>query len=63
MTRKDYVKIAAAINGVRSGYSPHWNPNLFRAVDDVAKELARVLEADNSRFDKGRFLAACGVPA
>lgn len=63
MTKKDCVKIAAAINNVRSGYSPHWNPNLFRAVDDVAKEIARVCEADNAGFDRKRFLATCGVPA
>ena len=61
MTRKDYVSIAAAVAVVRDSYSFNWNPNLFRALDDVAKQLAVHLAQDNPRFDRARFLKACGV--
>jgi hypothetical protein len=51
MTRKDYVMIAEVF--ARS------------AGDDLAKlialNLADKLAEDNPRFDKARFLTACGV--
>lgn len=62
MTRKDYVRIAAALTKVRSGYRPNCRGNLFRALNDTARELADELAADNPRFDRERFLAACDVP-
>ncbi len=61
MTRKDYVAIARAISDQRNAYQPNWDPNLFRALNDVSRELANILQADNARFDRARFLAACGV--
>jgi hypothetical protein len=49
MTRKDYVLIAKAIQ---------------ESADkvEIAHALAAILGADNPRFDRARFLAACGVP-
>lgn len=51
MTRKDYIMIAEVF--ARS------------AGDDLAKflalNLADKLAEDNPRFDKARFLTACGV--
>lgn len=61
MTRKDYILIAEALKTVRDGYSPHWNANLFRACDDHAHDLADRLGRDNPRFERDRFLKACGV--
>ena len=61
MTRKDYIAIAAALSNVRNSYAPNWDPNLFRACDDHAKQLAHVLAQDNPRFDRARFLKAAGV--
>jgi hypothetical protein len=61
MTRKDYIAIAEALQRVRNSYHPGWNPNLFRACDDHAKALAKVLESDNPRFDRETFLDACGA--
>ena len=61
MTRKDYILIAEAIkrshdgdvgnlprDGVRTG--------AFEAAHFIACALLR----DNSRFDKARFMSACG---
>lgn len=52
MTRKDYVLIAQAIADV-------WCDSQAQA--DIADSIANALEADNPRFDRARFLDACGV--
>ena len=62
MTRKDYVAIAAALNAAR----PH---DFQREIDLGRKEgwsaavhlVAGTMAADNPRFDRARFLKACGV--
>lgn len=58
MTKKDYELIAAAIaDAVRNapnagGHSYHY---------DIASNPADRLERDNPRFDRFRFLRACGI--
>ena len=65
MTRKDYVAIAEAIAESRSHWvsmdeKPVSKADAFRAgIESVRSEIARVLAADNSRFDRDRFYAAC----
>jgi hypothetical protein len=56
MTRKDYQLIAEVF------------ANLGQIIDiketvavDLARNLADALETDNPRFDRDRFLKACGV--
>lgn len=61
MTRKDYEAIAGAfreaiamvdsLHGGDSGSEVH-------AIDVAAREIAKVLAADNGRFDRDRFLTA-----
>jgi hypothetical protein len=57
MTRKDYVALAAAINGVRQeaircdGYAAN--------IPSVVDAVADVLAADNPLFDRDRFVEAC----
>jgi hypothetical protein len=65
MTRKDYIKLASSIKDTRRGESAirvgeqrTWTLN---GIDSVARDLCRVLEWDNPRFDRAKFLAACGV--
>jgi len=62
MTRKDYVMIAESIKGAIN-YETEFNNN--KAGEDVMKKfsvaLALTLQADNPRFDRDRFLTACGV--
>lgn len=59
MTRKDYELIAAAVReSVTARGAP---PDAYVAVAYLAHVLAASLRADNPRFDKARFLKACGV--
>jgi hypothetical protein len=55
MTRKDYVLIADAI---KAQHKPHNDPE---TIQEIALSIADLLEGDNARFDRARFLTACGV--
>ena len=55
MTRKDYILNADAI---KAQHKPH---NDTETVQEIALSLADLLEGDNPRFDRDRFLTACGV--
>jgi hypothetical protein len=62
MTRKDYVLLAEALSGTRPRDRgtdvAAWMAAQWRAdLNAVADALAR----DNYRFDRTRFLMACGV--
>lgn len=51
MTRRDFELIAGAVlSATRCGHTEH-----------VARELADRLASTNPRFDRQRFLEACGV--
>jgi hypothetical protein len=53
MTRKDYVAIAEAIALTIESHDDV-------AVHAVADAIADVFYADNSRFNRGKFMEACG---
>lgn len=58
MTRRDYVRIAQAINSAR--YSARDNADTCRTLHVLASSIAKN-EADlNPRFDEIRFIKACG---
>jgi len=57
MTRKDYQLIASAINGQRQGFGRGETV----AISSLAETLADALAQDNPRFDRAKFLTACGV--
>jgi len=57
MTRKDYVRVSTVINTERIGAT---SPDVLESLERVAGDLAAWFAGDNPRFDKGRFLAACG---
>lgn len=63
MTRKDYEKIAAIFRVNRdksqpcTGFVRGWNC----AGQALAQDIADMLAADNHRFDRARFLKACGL--
>lgn len=59
MTRKDYALIAKAINRAR-GYETLEREHKAGYVELTAEILAAMLEDDNPRFDKARFIEACG---
>lgn len=51
MTRKDYEAIAKALNGLA-----------FSADKGASsRAIADVMARDNPRFDRERFLKACGI--
>lgn len=70
MTRKDYVLIAAAVD--RAAWTG--DPNIGSDVENAAFirgykqallaaaiKLANDMGAENAKFDRSRFLQACGV--
>lgn len=59
MTRKDYVLIAEAVK--ETTFLADGSQDYKMALAEVAMELANALSRDNPRFDRGRFLRACGV--
>jgi hypothetical protein len=59
MTRKDYVMIADTIKTARKVELT--NGTVLVSVAHLANTLATELEIDNPRFDRARFLVACGV--
>jgi hypothetical protein len=62
MTRKDYVLIAESIKGAIN-YEGNFNENKDKAeaLNYLALRLSSAFENDNPRFDRDRFLTACGV--
>lgn len=62
MTRKDYVIIAESIKG-SINYEKSFNNNQdgANALKFLALTLSSSLETDNPRFNRARFLDACGV--
>ena len=60
MTRKDYELIAAATRDALHSARP-WSEDKEEGIRLTARSIADALAADNPRFDRSRFLAACGV--
>lgn len=72
MTKKDYQLIAAAINGGTVMFPPDamghtaesYEAFMAGAKDQakaIAETIANRLSWDNPRFDRARFLKACGL--
>lgn len=56
-SKKNYVAVAAAI---RESVRPA-TAETAGSIRELAARLANIFAADNPRFDRQRFLAACGV--
>lgn len=64
MTKKDYIAIAEAIKPTVEliKRSTATGTHLaFKALRLTTKNIADALASDNSRFDRSRFLRACGL--
>ena len=63
MTRKDYIAIAAAIaDGALINCATQTELAMNNATRcKIAGQLADLMARDNPRFDRARFLKACGV--
>jgi hypothetical protein len=53
---KHFVAVAEIMNLFAT--DPHTDPDTVKAI---SQSLADVSQADNSRFDRARFLTACGM--
>lgn len=53
MTKKDYIKIAAALRETRDIDTDTWSV--------IVTRISRICADDNPRFNRDRFFAACGV--
>jgi hypothetical protein len=64
MTRKDYIMLAEALASARPSGEDCGNPERTRGtVDQYARDCEAIADAlaENPRFDRARFLRACGV--
>lgn len=66
MTRKDYEKIAAILfpfahNSKDFPDKTESDRGITYAGKEIANRMADMLAADNPRFDRARFLRACGL--
>ena len=59
MTKKHFTAIAAAFNRAHGHAMLEPNPHL--AIIHLAHAMADICQASNPRFDRERFLSACGV--
>jgi len=59
MTRKDYVMIAETLRINRRDFNE--GEDGLMLLNILAHQFANSLEEDNPRFDRHRFLDACGV--
>jgi hypothetical protein len=61
MSRKDFILIADTINReVEIAHANH-EPIGAAAMESLARAMADKLATTNPRFDRARFLAACGI--
>ena len=59
MTRKDYVIIAEILKANLEDFIE--GEDGFALIGILAHQIANGLQEDNPRFDRARFLVACGV--
>lgn len=59
MTKKDYELLAAAVRAAL--HEAGSNLSFESGVIATAEKLADRLALDNQRFDRARFIAACGI--
>ena len=72
MTKKDYILIAEVVGGLTDRVQKDLNKTTEKELvtayqdqldilEDLSFDLSDKLRADNKRFNKTKFLAACGV--
>jgi hypothetical protein len=63
MSKKHYIETARILSAERECLNGNETADdMIRAtVDSIAGRMADMFAADNPRFDRARFLTACGV--
>lgn len=57
MSRKHYIATAAMLNRKVAQAN---NVDEYATIQHIAESMADIFKADNPRFDRDRFLTACG---
>jgi len=64
MTKKDYIKFAKVLNGLKpvktDTESVHCYGLRISQWDKLVERIADIFQNDNPRFNKNRFFKACG---
>jgi len=61
MTKRHYERIARVIALRYAEAEAISDATRVALVAGIATDLAAIMAADNPRFDRARFLAACGI--
>jgi hypothetical protein len=66
MTKKDYILIAAALHRGKPATQEGVPCNTYTSIacntyTNIATHIATALATDNPRFNRSRFLEACGL--
>lgn len=61
MTKKHFIAYAAAVRRHYETAKRMNEPMVLRGLSVAAEEFAAIAASDNPRFDRVRFLSACGV--
>ena len=65
MSKKDYVAITKIVKSQFAEWGIDNNPDYVDGYRDSAKCIARriadYMESDNTRFNRAKFLSACGI--
>jgi hypothetical protein len=61
MTRKDYKLIAEVLNRATKNWEEFQEENPSVVIAGISAMLATQLAQENPRFDRSKFLTACGV--
>lgn len=61
MTKKYYELVAGVLNAARTVRCSEERTYRPAIVNEIALGLAREFAADNPRFDRERFMQACGL--
>lgn len=60
MSRKHYIEIASAFKREVTASDAAHDTHAVMALERVAHDLCRMFKADNTQFNRRRFLDACG---
>ena len=61
MTRKDYVLISGALKDARNSLGRFASPQEINLFHQACFSIASALKEENERFDRERFMTACGL--
>lgn len=59
--RFDFLTAAQARKTANSDWTQGWDVGYAVATEEIAFRLAELFEAENPRFDRAKFLTACGL--